>query len=67
MTRNELIEKLKKVDLIGEGRIVIKEIDYSGNPLAPQKQAWSVCYPDASGNRRKAVYHGEVYGFQWSR
>ena len=67
MTRNELIEKLQKVEIIGEGRIVIKEIDYSGNILAPQKQAWSICYSDALGNRRKAVYHGEVYGFQWSR
>lgn len=67
MTRNELLEKLYKVDIVGEGRIIIKEIDYTGNPFAPQHVAWSVCYTDGSGNRRKAVYHGEVYGFQWSR
>ena len=67
MTRNELLEKLYKVDIVGEGRIIIKEIDYTGNPFAPQNKAWSVCYTDGCGNRRRAVYHGEVYGFQWSR
>lgn len=67
MTREQLIEKLQKVDIIGEGRIVVKEIDYTGNPFAPQSKAWSVCYTDATGKRRKAVYHGEVFGFQWSR
>lgn len=66
MKRNELIEKLEKVAILGKGRIIIKEIDYSNNPLAPQDKAWSVCYTDVSGNRRKAVYHGEVFGFQWS-
>lgn len=67
MTRNELIERLQKVTVIGKGRIVVKEIDYSNNFLAPQKTAWSVCYSDIDGSRRKAVYHGEVFGFQWSR
>lgn len=66
MTRQQLIEKLGQVTLIGEGRIIIKEIDYTGNPLAPQAKAWSVCYSDISGERRKAVYHGEKFGFQWS-
>jgi len=66
MNRNELIEKLQKVATIGPGRIIIKKIDYTGNPLAPQATAWSVCYTDVSGERRKAVYHGEAFGFQWS-
>lgn len=66
MNRNELIEKLQKVTIIGNGRIIIKEIDYTGNMLAPQAKAWSVCYTDFSGVRRKAVYHGETFGFQWS-
>lgn len=66
MKRDELIEKLKKVAIIGKGRIIIKEIDYTGNPLAPQATAWGVCYTDVSGQRRKAVYYGEVFGFQWS-
>lgn len=67
MTRNDLIEKLRKVAVIGNGRIIIKEIDYTGNPLAPQDKAWSVCYSEPSGDRRRAVYHGENFGFQWSR
>lgn len=67
MNRFDLIEKLKMVDIVGKGRIIIKEIDYTGNPLAPQKQAWSVCYTDGTGQRRRAVYHGEVFGFQWSK
>lgn len=67
MTRAELLEKLSKVDILGKGRIIVKEIDYTNNPLAPQKQAWSVCYTDGAGNRRRAVYHGEVFGFQWSK
>lgn len=66
MTRQELLDKLSKVAIIGKGRIIIKEIDYTGNRLAPQDKAWSVCYSDVSGVRRKAVYHGEVFGFQWS-
>jgi hypothetical protein len=67
MTRTELIENLSKVDIIGKGRIIIKELDYTNNPLAPEKKAWSVCYADATGNRRRAVYHGERFGFQWSK
>ena len=66
MTRQELLDKLSKVTIIGKGRIIIKEIDYTGNRLAPQAKAWSVCYSDISGERRKAVYFGEVFGFQWS-
>mgnify|MGYP003510702632 CR=1 FL=1 len=66
MTRKELLDKLSKVTIIGKGRIIIKEIDYTGNRLAPQAKAWSVCYSDISGERRKAVYHGETFGFQWS-
>lgn len=66
MTRQELLDKLSKVTIIGKGRIIIKEIDYTGNWLAPQAKAWSVCYSDISGERRKAVYFGEVFGFQWS-
>lgn len=66
MTRNELIEKLSKVTLIGEGRIVIKEVCYKGNSLAPESKAWSVCYPDVDGSRRKATYWNEAFGFQWS-
>lgn len=67
MTRNELIERLSKVAIVGNGRIIIKEIDYTGNPFAPQSKAWAVCYSEPSGERRKAVYHGEKFGFQWSR
>lgn len=66
MDRKELLDKLSKVTLIGKGRTIIKEIDYTGNPLSPQDKAWSVCYADINGERRKAVYHGEKFGFQWS-
>ncbi|ARB30333.1 hypothetical protein B5P22_24605 [Pseudomonas tolaasii] len=66
MTRTELLNKLSRVTLIGEGRIVIKRLDYTSNPLAPQAEAWAVMYSEPSGVRRKAVYHGERYGWQWS-
>lgn len=66
MTRQELLDKLSKVALIGPGRVVIKKLDYSGNQLAPQAEAWAVMYAEPNGTRRKAVYHGERFGFQWS-
>lgn len=66
MTRTELIAKLQQVTLIGTGRIMIKKLDYTGNPLAPQAEAWAIMYSEPNGVRRKAVYHGAQYGFQWS-
>ncbi len=65
MTRTELIEKLSKLTIIDKGRIIIKEVDYTGNRFAPQAKAWSVCYSEIGGKRRKATYWGEKFGFQW--
>lgn len=67
LTKEQVIEELRKYDILGEGRIMFKVIDYSQNGMAPEKVAYSVCYSDYVGNRRKAVYYPNTVGFQWSR
>ena len=40
MDKQCLIERLKRVRLVGTGKIIIKELDYSGNPLLPVAKAY---------------------------
>ena len=64
MNKKELVEKLKQVRCVGKGRIMIKEIDYSNNPLSPTKMVYKVFYTDIFGDRCCSTYFGDTLGFQ---
>lgn len=67
LTKEQVIEELRKYAILGEGRVIFKVIDYSENRLAPEKIAYRIFYSDYAGNRRKATYYPNTVGFQWSR
>lgn len=65
LTKAQVIAELSKRDIIGNGRIVFKVIDYSKNCLAPEEVAYRVHYTDYAGNRRRVTYYPNGVGFQW--
>ena len=66
LTKEQVVEQLKKYTIIGKGRIVFKVLDYSDNRLAPEKVAYRLHYTDFTGKRRKVTYYPTTVGFQWS-
>lgn len=66
LTKEQVLEELRKHTIIGEGRIVFKVLDYSANPLSPNKVAYRLTYPEYGGGRRKVTYYPGTVGFQWS-
>lgn len=66
MNRTEIIKELSKRTIMGDGRITIKEIDYSNNRLAPESIAYRIHYTDFTGKRCKVTYYPNTVGFQWS-
>ena len=60
----EIIVELKKCRVVDSGKkILIKAVDYAGNPLSPVDTAYKVHYTSC-GVRRKSTYFGLVLGFQ---
>lgn len=45
-------------------RVYFKVIDYSNNPLAPEKVAYKIYFWDLAGSRKKFVYYPNTVGFQ---
>jgi hypothetical protein len=66
MTKEQIISELSKFTLFGEGRIIVKEIDYSNNHFAPEMVAYRIHYSDYTGKRCKVTYYPNTVGFQWS-
>lgn len=63
--RSELISKLKQCRIVDDTkRIIIKELDYSNNPISPVNTAYRISYTDILGKKCKTVYFGETVGFQ---
>ena len=63
--RESLINKLKEFDLVDTSKtIVIKAVDHSGNKLSPVKVVYKISYWDLMGNKQRAGYYGEKFGFQ---
>jgi hypothetical protein len=67
LTKEQVLKQLSKYDTVGEGKIIFKVLDYSGNPLAPERTAYRLYYTDTTGCRRKVTYYPDSVGFQWSR
>lgn len=67
LTKEQVVAELAKRDILGDGRVVFKVIDYSDNRLAPEKTAYQVHYTDYTGKRRKVTYYPNTVGFQWSK
>lgn len=67
--RNELISNLEKIAIIDKNkRIIIKELDYSDNPIAPCKVAYLVTFCEVYKTKRsKCVYWNDAIGFQFKR
>ena len=66
LTKAEVLAELTKRDILGEGRIMFKVLDYSENPFAPEKFAYRVHYTNHLGQRKKVTYYPKSVGFQWS-
>lgn len=66
MNKEQIINELCKYEILGEGRIIIKEIDYSNNRFSPEMSAYCIHYTDYTGARRKVTYYPNTVGFQWS-
>lgn len=66
MDKALIIAELSKHTIMGEGKIIIKEIDYSNNRFAPEMIAYRIFYTEYTGQRRKVTYYPNTVGFQWS-
>lgn len=65
LTRKEILEVLKGVSIDAQG-VRVKVLDYTNNPLAPEKVAYSITYKEF-GVSRKVVYYPNTVGFQFVR
>lgn len=65
LTRKEILEALKGVSIDAQG-VRVKVLDYTNNPLAPEKVAYSITYKEF-GVSRKVVYYPNTVGFQFVR
>ena len=66
MDKALIIAELSKHTVMGEGKIIIKEVDYSNNRFAPEMIAYRIFYTEYTGQRRKVTYYPNTVGFQWS-
>jgi hypothetical protein len=66
MDKALIIAELSKHTIMGEGKIIIKEIDYSNNRFAPEMIAYRIHYTDYTGKRCKVTWYPNTVGFQWS-
>lgn len=66
MDKAQIIAELSKHTIMGEGKIIIKEIDYSNNRFAPEMIAYRIFYTEYTGKRCKVTYYPNTVGFQWS-
>jgi len=66
LTKEQVLDELRKHEIMGDGRVTFKVMDYSNNQLAPENYAYRVQYSDYSGTRRKVTYYPNTVGFQWS-
>lgn len=55
MTRNDIIDRLKSVYLVGDGPIRITAKSYEGNILAPEGTAYRVSFTDLITSKRRTV------------
>ena len=68
LTKDQLIEKMKaKGEDISNG-LIVRYLDYRGNPMAPESFAYSVSFKHAFLDRReKAVFWPNSVGLQYYR
>lgn len=66
MDKALIIAELSKHTIMGEGKIIIKEIDYSNNRFAPETIAYRIFYTEYTGKRCKVTWYPNTVGFQWS-
>lgn len=66
MDKATIISELSKHTIMGEGKIIVKEIDYSNNRFAPEMIAYRIHYTDYTGKRCKVTWYPNTVGFQWS-
>ena len=66
LTKEQVLAELGKYDILGNGKVIFKVLDYSQNPLSPNPVAYRVHYTNFAGQRRKVTYYPGTVGFQWS-
>ena len=66
MTPTEIIDKIRNdTGRDVSGNLRVRVIDYSENPLAPEKYAYSLSWACIfSGKRAKCIYYPNTYGMQ---
>lgn len=66
MTPTEIIDKIRNdTGRDVSGNLRVRVIDYSENPLAPEKYAYSLSWTCIfSGKREKCIYYPNTYGMQ---
>lgn len=65
LTEEQVTEKANLIFLIDYSkRRYFKVLDYSDNPLAPEKTAYKLHFTDLLGNRKKVIYYPNTVGFQ---
>ncbi|WBF77683.1 hypothetical protein A73_7 [Escherichia phage A73] len=69
LTKQEIIDRIKEStgENIGNG-LIVKVLDYSNNPLAPEPVAYKLSWISVfSGKRTRCVYYPNTVGRQYCK
>ncbi|AIT14205.1 hypothetical protein PBI_121Q_315 [Escherichia phage 121Q] len=69
LTKQEIIDRIKESTgwYVGD-RLIVKVLDYSNNPLAPEPVAYKLSWISAfSGKRERCVYYPNTVGLQFCK
>ncbi|MCP3681521.1 MAG: hypothetical protein GY861_02430 [bacterium] len=68
LTKQQVLDAAKELFLVDtDRRVYFKVVDYSGNPVAPEKTAYRLYFWDIFGKRNKFTYYPNTVGFQSRR
>ena len=65
LDKNDVLQAAKLVFLVDDTRrTYLKVVDYSNNPIAPEKVAYKFYFYNLMGQREKTMYWPNTVGFQ---
>jgi len=68
LTKEQVLDAAKELFMVDDNRrIYFKVVDYSDNPVAPEKVAYRLYFWDILGKRNKFTYYPNTVGFQSRR
>lgn len=67
LTKQDVIKAASIFLIDTDRRVYFKVIDYTDNPLAPERIAYKLYFWNITGKRNKFIYYPNTVGFQGLR